>query len=358
MFPVNSDLGDASIRINGDEIDNIIAKAKSLALSNNMRQPVGMQMMNPKQAPQQQPMRFGGVFDSGDNPGREMNERAAQDVRDIYESYKRPLNPQVSGPSNDEIYAENYFKRKNEEKKADAALANSGTKGWKTVTITDPNDPSKQINARINEITGETQPINLDGGIITRTGSAKDIQTQIDNEAKGASNRKAGIDKANESLSVLSDLMDDKGNLTPEGARAVGLSSIGNFIPTTKGYSGSLKIAKLRNEQVLNLIKELKEQSRTGATGMGNMSNKDLGVIEKAASLLNTGLDEDEFKKQLGIVKTELQDIITRLQSTPDRNIRPAASHSPTNAPKAPDGWEYVRNATDTGWTAKKIGSK
>jgi hypothetical protein len=204
------------------------------------------------------------------------------------------------------------------------AEGNAEDNDWKVVTGTDPNNPTKQTTYRYNAKLNKAEPIPLPND--ERLGpatSAVNQQKKIEADNKAIANKKVYLDKTNESLSVIKDLMDDNGNLTTEGARASGKSSVGNVIPTTLGYSGGLKINKLRNEQVLNLIAELKQQSKTGATGMGNMSNKDLSVINNAATLLDAGLDEDEFKKQLKIVKDELKDIANRLNTEPVQSSNP-----------------------------------
>lgn len=320
MFPVNSNLGTAKANLSGrDPMREVISAYRNLAGSGNGMEQVASLQRQPMQRNQPieaEPLRFGGIRPmEGSNPGADILARSKASAEQTYANYNQPLNTQdVSGPSNDEIHLNRYFDRKNKETVANAQATNMGQRGWSVENVTDPNNPSQSISMRVNKQTGETAPLDTDG-VVTRRGSAKDIQSGIDTKNKEATNNKAYLDKTNESLNVIKDLMDDKGELTTEGARAVGKSSVGNFIPTTLGYSGSLKIQKLKGEQVLNLIKELKEQSRTGATGMGNMSNKDLGVIERAATLLDTGLDEAEFKKQLGTVKAELNDIAQRLNS-------------------------------------------
>lgn len=291
----------------------------------------------------------------GSNPGAEMNARAARDVRDIYESYKRPAEQaRQMGPSNDAIDLENYFDRKNAEIKANATMEAAGSKGWKTVTTVDPNDPSKQISVQVKDGTGEVRPLDIPGTIV-RPGSAKDIQTGIDAKNLKASQRETVKAKAQESLDSISELMDKNNQLTPEAARAVGKSSIGNFIPTTLGYSGSAKIKKLASQRILEVIAEMKAQSKTGATGFGALNMKELGVLEKAASMLDTGLDEDTFRDQLKKIKDRL---LLTLQDEPDSDIKPVSSHSSTQAPVAPEGYEYVRRPDNKGWTAKKLGSK
>lgn len=380
MFPVRSDLGNARIEDDGNEMNEVIEIGKRLALfnrdilnnPNNQPRPISgiravgdMGFSKPRGMANIHPSLPANNF--GDEP---MNTQVNWNSLDTSPALSRvrptPVNneQQEVGMSNDnKLFVQrvldddidSQLNRRVKEQQIAKSQADIDSKGWKTVNVTDPNNPGQTIAIRANDITGETKPLDLPGQITNKENPAA-IQKRLDDTNKASSNKKAYLDKTNESLSVIKDLMDDAGNLTTEGARAVGKSSIGNWIPTTKGYSGGLKINKLRNEQVLNLIKELKEQSKTGATGMGNMSNKDLSVINNAATLLDSGLDEEEFKKQLAIVKSELNDIVQRLSSD-DSVIKPTITNSSTNPPKAPKGFEYVRRPDNKGWTAvKKVG--
>lgn len=333
MFPINSNLGAARPNLSGrDPMQEVIQEYRNLVSQsqpqNGMQQVTAMQRSPVQQEPE--PLKFGGMIGNNSNPGADILDRSKRSAEQTYANYGKPRNtPNVSGPSNDEQHLEAYFKRKNAETVANATAANAGNKGWKVGNVIDP-ATGQSTSIRYNEGTGETAPLDTTGPLANKESPAN-VQKRIDTGNKEAAGRKAYLDKTNESLTVIKDLMDDNGELTTEGARAVGKSSIGNFIPTTLGYSGSLKIQKLKGEQVLNLIKELKQQSSTGATGMGNMSNKDLGVIERAATLLDTGLDEAEFKKQLGIVKAELNDIAQRLSSGNTGGMNMAVGHSAGN---------------------------
>lgn len=346
IFPGrNMDLGDASIEkeMRGpDPMYDVIKAGKQLFDYNNRMQPRGIDMIRPSNGQstmnggngnvQQEPrLKFGGVVGEQSNPGAGILARAGQNAERIWDDYKKPINPQPDkGPSNDEQNLEDYFERKNKETLANANADNASNKGWKVGNTIGPD--GTPISVRYNEKTGQTEPLNMSGPLVNKETPGA-IQKRADAKVAAANANKAYLDKTSDSLTLIKDLMDDNDNLTPEGARATGVSSVGNYIPFTQGYSGSTKINKLRSEQVLNLIGQLKAQSKTGATGMGNMSNKDLGVIEKAATLLNTSLPEEEFRKQLKIVKDELKDIQLRLTKGDDisnesSNMKPVSSHA------------------------------
>lgn len=347
MFPINSDLGSASIDLGGQDpmyevIEAINAQRNSERMMNDRGNANGLQrvagMRNPG-TEMQEPLRFGGVVNQS-NPGADILNRSKQSAERIYEGYKQPqVQAEQMGPSNDEINLKNYFGRKNAETTANAnagvlqdrqriAQQNADSKGWKTVTVTDPNDPTKQINYRHNEVTGETKPIELPG-LITRTGSAGDLQKQIDAKKQNELKRESQKTKATEALALMDELTDDKGNLKPDTQTATGYSAnvpLLEKMPFGVGISaatGNAKINKLQGMLTLDLIKELKDQSKTGATGFGALNLRELGVLENSASMLaSRNMDEVEFAKELGRIKERLQMI---LQDAPRNNSETGA---------------------------------
>lgn len=64
--------------------------------------------------------------------------------------------------------------RKTEETRQSGRESLSETRGWKVGTIPDPNDSTKQIGVRYNEITGEVHPVTFEGkgiGGVNKTGA-------------------------------------------------------------------------------------------------------------------------------------------------------------------------------------------
>lgn len=116
--------------------------------------------------------------------------------------------------------------------------------------------------------------------------------------------------RAQEALDELKNVLDDKGNLTSKGHAATGKSSFLKYLPGTKARSGDASIKRVGAQQVLNVIAELKAQSRTGATGFGNMSNKDLATLENAAHKLDTLQDDEEVAAELRRIRDGMQKIV------------------------------------------------
>lgn len=116
--------------------------------------------------------------------------------------------------------------------------------------------------------------------------------------------------RAQEALDELKNVLDDKGNLTSKGHSATGWSSFLKYLPGTEARSGNASIKRVGSQQVLNVIAELKAQSRTGATGFGNMSNKDLATLENAAHKLDTLQDDEEVAAELRRIRDGMKKIV------------------------------------------------
>ena len=90
-------------------------------------------------------------------------------------------------------------------------------------------------------------------------------------------------------LSVIDSLIDKEGNLNADAAGVIG--GIGGARPEwaygTEGSQGALsKIDRLQSMLNINVLQDMKSQSRTGATGFGALSERELSVIESSASTL------------------------------------------------------------------------
>jgi len=365
MFPINSDIGSARVEPSGYE-DIPAVNVQRLRQST---QPSGIQQI--AQPVQQQPLRFGGVLEQS-NPGADILRRATRNAENLWESYKQPLNQPVSGPSNDEINMEQYFKRKNEETKANALqttaeanLANAGNKGWKTVNVTDPQNPGQTTAVQVNDMTGQVRPVDVNGVISSRPSPQALEKMNVERQARSENEQNVRT-KAQDSLDLLSKLLDDKDQLTSEAQWATGGTSWMGKIPLpTPAYAGASNLDRLAKTQVLSLIEDMKKASASGSVGMGNMSNSDRAVLENASSTLGRpGQDEETIRKEL----VRVREVLKRNLNYGSSSMAPATSHNTagntnmgatgaTTPPQAPDGFEYVRRPDNKGWTAVRKGS-
>lgn len=212
------------------------------------------------------------------------------------------------------------------------------TRGWQIFNIPDPANPGQMKAVKINQITGEVLDVGQRGMNQAATG--------MEAAGTGAAVTKPGVagtgqpnpqqlqaiqQKAAETLQSLDELQDEAtGKLTPIGQRSVGLSSFGNIIPASKGYAGSASIKRLKSLLIVDLIAEMKAQSRTGATGFGQLNMKELGVLESAATKLDPALDEATFNAELSRIREKLKKILQ-----PSDGFNPVTA--PTSKPTAAD---------------------
>ena len=115
---------------------------------------------------------------------------------------------------------------------------------------------------------------------------------------------------AGESLRLIDDIIDEKGNLTPEAVIAVGLSGTldpRNWVPGQPGFTAQQTINTIKSQQVLTLIQEMKKASETGATGFGALNLRELGVLENAATLLAHTNDEKIFAREMKKIQERLK---------------------------------------------------
>jgi len=66
---------------------------------------------------------------------------------------------------------------------------------------------------------------------------------------------------------------------------------------------------KLISKRVLNVMTELKQASRTGATGFGQLSEKELKVLMDASTVLKRNMSEEDARRYLNEMKTSLMTI-------------------------------------------------
>ena len=117
-----------------------------------------------------------------------------------------------------------------------------------------------------------------------------------------------------DTLQALDELLSPDNKLRPEIGKYVGLGRVSGFIeghfPGAEARTTQAKIDRLKNLLSIELIGEMKAQSRTGATGFGQLSTKELEVMEKAASKLDPGIQKEAFEAELIRIKDRLRKIL------------------------------------------------
>jgi hypothetical protein len=181
---------------------------------------------------------------------------------------------------------------------------------WIIGTVPDPTDPTKQIGVKMNQITGETVPIQMGGQNVVNPSKLPTVKP-----AGGVDADKLEKIQQNtrETLAEIDNLLDPKTNkLTSIAQAAVGKSRMFGlqYIPGFDAKAGDVTISRVKARLITDLIAEMKAQSRTGATGFGQLNMKELGVLDNAASKLDPTLPEAEFETELLRVREKLQKIL------------------------------------------------
>lgn len=94
-----------------------------------------------------------------------------------------------------------------------------------------------------------------------------------------------------------------------------GIKNFGVFgsipsIPGTERKNWEVNVNKLLSGKIIDLMTTMKEASKTGATGFGQLSEKELKVLQEASTALKRGLAPKDAQKYLNDMKLKLQKII------------------------------------------------
>lgn len=179
----------------------------------------------------------------------------------------------------------------------------------------DPNDPSKQIAVRWNPATETVEPIKYNDQTIsnlTKPGTKPTGPTPALRDLRG---------KAQEALDEIKNVLGDDDKLTSKGQSAFGKSAAFRWIPGSEEKSGTGSVRRIQSQQILNVIEDMKAQSRTGATGFGAMNKDELRVLESAASKLSDPyISEEDGRRELKRIKEKLNLILKDEEAAPDSN--------------------------------------
>lgn len=156
----------------------------------------------------------------------------------------------------------------------------------------------------------------------------QDIQAGKDADKATAmkAKRASALGIADSMKSAINDLVsiDEQGaaTLKPGTAKMVGGSRISPGLPEFMGGSGLLPgvlsekvpgsttadsraaLQQLVGQRVVELMREMKSQSSTGATGFGALSEKELALLQAASARLQTAQSDEAFTKAIMEVNT------------------------------------------------------
>jgi len=83
-----------------------------------------------------------------------------------------------------------------------------------------------------------------------------------------------------------------------------------HFIPRTKAKYWKANLDQIVSSEIVGLITEMKGASKTGATGFGQLSEREGQILLTAASRLSIGLHPADAKKELDKMKPLLEKIV------------------------------------------------
>jgi len=154
---------------------------------------------------------------------------------------------------------------------------------------------------------------------------AEMLKTQITGErtkqAESAAKQQAQTEALQESkqqtLDVVNSLLTPEGELTPGLAHITGGSKVVPGVPGVLGGTGLLpgglaqyvpgspeadaaaSLARVKARMVVDLIADMKQQSKTGATGFGQLSDKERIILEDSAAKLRTAQSDTAIRDEL-----------------------------------------------------------
>lgn len=169
-------------------------------------------------------------------------------------------------------------------------------------------DDSKRVDANgraiyVNSRTGATRTMAFGQAPIPKSAAQ---------EAEDVRKKNAVIEQADLTLAEIDNLLDANGKLRPEALGAVGASRYNQLwrIQGNPAFAANASIDRIRARMVTDLMAKMKAQSRTGATGFGQLTEKELKLLQDAAAKLNPGLPEQVFEKELQRIRRDLERMV------------------------------------------------
>lgn len=155
---------------------------------------------------------------------------------------------------------------------------------------------SASSNAGQRALADELKRVQID----RERGKLEDDQTKRDDVAEKATLAKTNAQRTSQdTIDVIKQLadIDEQGNLTlkPGTANLFGAQNpLARMVPGSDTNTAKGALGRLRSRVLIDLLNEMKNQSRTGATGFGSMNPQEFGALESGASQLGSPMISDE----------------------------------------------------------------
>lgn len=134
-----------------------------------------------------------------------------------------------------------------------------------------------------------------------------------DRDRANKANSEMVTQSAQDMLSTISEVEKGIGNF--------GLTGSLPSIPGTSRANWEANVNKLTASKVLNLIQSMKEASKTGATGFGALSEKELRVLQDASTALNRNLSPKDAQKYIDQIKELSQKVLSEKSSQAEGEV-------------------------------------
>jgi hypothetical protein len=122
-----------------------------------------------------------------------------------------------------------------------------------------------------------------------------------------------------------------------------GATKAGRLVPGTEWANISAEIDNLVNSGVIQSMMEMKRNSPTGSTGFGALSEKEMGVIQSAFSILNDrNITPEKAKEALKQIYTNIDKYISKIEKYNGVSVdTPEVSPKKSGGDKKDYGAEY-----------------
>jgi hypothetical protein len=122
-----------------------------------------------------------------------------------------------------------------------------------------------------------------------------------------------------------------------------GATKAARNVPGTEWANISAEIDNLVNSGVIQSMMEMKRSSPTGSTGFGALSEKEMGVIQSAFSILNDrNIKPEKAKEALNQIYTNINNYISRIEKYSGGEVKPQeSSPKKSSGDKKDYGAEY-----------------
>ena len=188
-----------------------------------------------------------------------------------------------------------------------------------------------QVEAAQKRLTGDPEISGLNKSLKELQVAAAQDKLDVSREKREAGvkadslKRDNALRMADDLTEVVDELLDPQtGTLTPGASAIVGLRMpFASMVPESQAADAKAALDRLVGQLVIDLMREMKEQSRTGATGFGQLNEAELALLlASTTKLTNRNMSEAAFATELKRIRDKVRLIY---QEQPQAGAAPAA---------------------------------